>query len=149
MGTITTAGGHMALTIGLALTALPLLAEPPACRPHEVLTETVMPHLEENLRHTITREKRCLMPGELPNAFPILTHSSLRGCRLGNESRSADKVAYTLLCDGSNGTTGTALWEKWNGQTRGTLQVKLGGKNMTFSQRITATPLDTGSLEIR
>jgi alkylated DNA repair protein (DNA oxidative demethylase) len=64
---------------------------------YEVTTELGMPHLEENLRYSITHEKRCLTREGLYHLFPILNHPALAGCRLG-------------------------------------------GKNMTFFQRVTAIP---------
>jgi len=108
---------------------------------YEVTSETVMPHLEENLRYATTREKRCLSHQELSFAFPILSHVSLKGCKLDNEYRLEDAVSYLLECEGGHGTTGTARWYLGADQIRGTLEVKLGGKNMTFQQRITAKPL--------
>jgi hypothetical protein len=108
---------------------------------YEVTTETGMPHLDENLRYAITRETRCLNHQEFSSAFPILSHESLKGCRLDNESRREDGVSYLLICEGGHGTTGTAQWHLAGDQFRGTLQVKLGGKNMTFYQRITAKPV--------
>ena len=108
---------------------------------YEVTTEIGMHHLEENLRYAITREKRCLMHQELSSAFPILSHESLKGCRLGKESRYEDTVSYLLICAGGHGTTGAAHWYLGADQIRGTLDVRLGGKNMTFYQRIVAKPV--------
>jgi hypothetical protein len=108
---------------------------------YEVTTETVMPHLEENLRYTTTREKRCLTHLQLAVAFPILEHPALKGCTLGHETRRGETVSYVLLCTGGHGTTGEAIWHIDPSRIRGTLNVKLGGKNMTFSQSVTALPL--------
>ena len=108
---------------------------------YEVTTEIGMPHLEENLRYAITREKRCLIHQKLSSAFPILNHESLKGCQLEKESRYGDTVSYLLICEGGHGTTGAAHWYLGADQIRGTLDVRLGGKNMTFYQRIVAKPL--------
>ena len=108
---------------------------------YEVITETAMPHLEENLRYAITNERRCLRHQQLSSAFPILNHESLKGCKLENESRNEDTVSYLLICENGRGATGTAHWYLGADQIKGTLNVKLGGKNMTFYQRITARPL--------
>ncbi len=110
-------------------------------RQYDVTTETAMPHLEENLRYTITRERRCLGHQELSSAFPILSHPALDGCKLDHESRQDAAVSYRLICEGGHGTTGNARWQVGEQQIRGTLNVKLGGKNMSFYQRVTATPL--------
>jgi|SRR5581483_8119985 len=108
---------------------------------YEVTTETLMPHLEENLRYTTTHERRCLAHLELASAFPILRHPALQGCGLANETHKDDTVSYVLVCTGGHGTTGGAIWHIDGSRIRGTLSVKLGGKNMTFSQHITALPL--------
>jgi len=46
-----------------------------------------------------------------------------------------------LVCEGGHGTTGRAIWQLGRTHSVGTLSVKLGGKNMTFSQRVTARAL--------
>jgi hypothetical protein len=105
---------------------------------YRVTTETVMPHLEENLRYAITHEARCFAPEDLATGFPVLTHPALEGCLLEHETRHDDVVSYTLVCDGAHGTTGNAVWELGERRITGTLNVRLGGKNMTFYQRMTA-----------
>jgi hypothetical protein len=108
---------------------------------YEVTTETGMPHLEENLRYTTTHEKHCLAHRQLAAAFPVLSHPALQGCSLQNETRHNDTLSYALVCPSGHGTTGEAIWQIDGHRIRGTLNVKLGGKNMTFYQRITALPL--------
>jgi len=112
-----------------------------APRLYEVVTETGMPHLEENLRYTITREERCLSQADLASAFPVLSHAALKGCTLGDETRQDDTVSYALACEGGHGTTGHATWRVGEHQISGLLSVRLGGKNLTFYQRITGKPL--------
>src|SRR4051794_1878007 len=114
---------------------------------YAITTETSMPHLEENLRYATTREQRCLEQEELWIAFPVLQYAALKDCRLEQGSRQADAVSYTLVCEGGHGTTGRATWQLGPTQSTGTLSVKLGGKNMTFSQRVTATLLDACTSE--
>jgi hypothetical protein len=107
-------------------------------RLYEVITETGMPHLEENLRYAVTRENRCLAGEDLASAFPILKSASLADCKLQHESRHGDAISYILICAGGHGTTGNASWRVGEQLIVGTLSVKLGGKNMTFFQRVTA-----------
>jgi hypothetical protein len=125
-----------------AFTAVSLpAAETAPARLYEVITETGMPHLEENLRYAVTRENRCLTDEELASAFPILKSASLADCKLQRESRVADVDSYLLVCTGGHGTTGNASWRSGEQLMVGQLDVKLGGKNMTFFQRVTAKPL--------
>ena len=108
---------------------------------YELTTETGMPHLEENLRYANTTRRQCLVLSQLTSAFPILRHPALEGCKLENELRQPQSLSYQLVCVGGHGTTGSAVWHLGEHRIRGTLDVKLGGKNMTFFQRITAIPL--------
>ena len=125
-----------------AFTAVSIPAsETMPARLYEVITETGMPHLEENLRYAVTRENRCLAGEDLASAFPVLSHASLADCKLRHESRHGDVVSYLLVCDGGHGTTGSASWRVGERLMVGTLNVKLGGKNMTFFQRVTAKEL--------
>jgi hypothetical protein len=110
-----------------------------SARLYEVTTETGMPNLEENLRYTVTRDERCLARKDLGSAFPVLRHPSLTGCELREESQRDDTITYVLVCEGAHGTTGSATWRMGEHVIRGTLDVKLGGKNMTFYQRVTGT----------
>lgn len=124
---------------------------PSALRAYAVTTETGMPHLEENLRYAVVRETRCLDPHDPGAVFWMLRHEALQDCRLertptpdANADADADAALsahYTLICTGGHGTTGNAVWELAPEALRGTLSVRLGGKNMTFYQRIVARPV--------
>jgi hypothetical protein len=130
------------LTLLGAFSAVSIVAsETSPARLYEVITQTGMPHLDENLRYATTRENRCLTGEELASAFPILKSASLADCKLRHESRLGDVVSYVLVCDGGHGTTGSATWRIGEQLTVGTLNVKLGGKNMTLFQRVTARPV--------
>src|SRR5262245_270940 len=93
-------------------------------RLYQVTTETVMPHLEENLRYAITHEERCLAEHDLATEFPILAHPALQGCALEHATRRDEVISYTLICTGAHGTTGNAIWELGERQVTGTLNVK-------------------------
>ena len=100
-----------------------------------------MPHLEENLRYATTRVEQCLTDEQLFHRFPVLSHVALQDCQLAPEIQQSEAATYRLVCSGGHGTTGDAVWRIGEHSLRGTLTVKLGGKNMTFYQRVTATPL--------
>jgi len=107
---------------------------------YDIVTETDMPHLEENLRYAVRRERGCLDRHDLSTAFWMLGHVSLQDCKLVKAGEDVSSATYQLQCDGGHGTTGEARWQFESGHLTGTLRVRLGGKNMTFYQRITATP---------
>jgi len=129
-----------ALLFAVAASAAATASDFMVPRLYQVTTETVMPHLEENLRYAITHEERCLAEHDLATEFPILDHPALRGCALEHAARRDEVISYTLICTGAHGTTGNASWELGQRQVSGTLNVKLGGKNITFYQRIVAVP---------
>jgi hypothetical protein len=126
------------------LTGIACGVQPPpdaAAFNYRLTTEISMPHLEENLRYATTHETRCLTRTELLTAFSALDHPSLRGCSLHPARETEDTIIYDLACHPDHGTTGEAYWQIGTRDLRGTLRVRLGGKNMTFYQRITAVPL--------
>ena len=126
----------------VALVTFPLACDSSApARLYDLTTETSLPHLEENLRYAVARTQQCLTRKDLASAFPILAHPSLDGCQLREQTSDEETIAYVLQCENSSGTTGTATWQVGDRSIRGTLDVKLGGKNMTFSQRVTGTLL--------
>ncbi|HUL65115.1 MAG TPA: DUF3617 family protein [Burkholderiaceae bacterium] len=116
-------------------------AQPFAPRLYAVATETGLPHLEENLRYATTRSRLCLGRPQLATAFPILQHEALKGCTLDHERSSGASLSLHLTCEGGSQTTGAAEWHVDELGIHGTLDVKLGGKNMTFYQRINGRPV--------
>ena len=125
-----------------------LIVGPPASpaeslptRLYSVTTETGMPHLEENLRYAVTHARRCLAQRDFRTAFPVLEHPALKGCRLDHEAREGESISYELICERGHDATGQAIWQLGEQQITATLHVKLGGKNMTFYQRLTARPV--------
>ena len=116
-------------------------AETVPLRLYDVRTETGMPNLEENLRYAVVTAKRCLNTQDLSRVFWMLDDVSLQDCKLIKTTESADRADYSLQCSGGHGTTGNARWQLGPGTIAGTLDVRLGGKNMTFFQRITARPV--------
>jgi hypothetical protein len=129
-----------ALRMAVALLSSTVWASDETVRPgtYDITAQTVMPHLEENLRYATTRERRCLRSQDLPSVFPILRHQSFEGCELGDASRHGDTIRYLLVCKNPQVATGTARLDAGPGRITGLLEIKMGGKNMTFSQRVEA-----------
>lgn len=105
---------------------------------YDITARTEMPHLEESLRYAATREHRCLHAHELASVFPVLQHPSLEGCKLAEESRHGDAIRYLLVCASPEVATGAAWLDGGADRVAGLLEVKMGGKNMTFAQRVEA-----------
>ena len=116
---------------------------------YQITTEIGMPHLDENLRYATMREKQCLDHQELSSLFPILHHNAFTGCKLDQEYRHGKTVSYVLICEEAHGMSGGAQWQLGGAEIHGTLEVKLGGKNMTLYQRVTAKLLSECVTETR
>ena len=100
---------------------------------YEIVWQTVMPHLDE-MRRISDRETRCLR-GTASELFPVLRQPALRGCDLG----ASGAGRYQLACASERVASGSATLSAEPATLRGTLTIKMGGKNMTFSQHVTAT----------
>lgn len=127
------------LALGFALSSV--ANDLPARRLYQMSTHTGMPHLDENLRYAVATEQRCLDLNDLSTAFWMLDDVSLRDCKLAKLNQSPTHASYVLQCSAGHGTSGDAAWEFTPQQLTGVMNVRLGGKNMTFYQRITARPV--------
>ena len=105
---------------------------------YAITARTIMPNLAENLRYAAIQEQRCLHEANLASVFPILRHESFQGCRLDNERHQNTDVYYQLVCKSSQVANGVAKLELKPDRINGVLDIQMGGKNMTFSQRIEA-----------
>lgn len=118
---------------GGAVAANPLL---PAGE-YVLAAQMLMPHLEE-MRRIVERSTRCLGEGDLRGFFPVMAQPALRGCEFGFPHASADSQRYVLVCQSARVATGTAELVRTREGLVGNLQIKMGGKNMTFAQRVEA-----------
>jgi hypothetical protein len=133
----------------LALLALPAAAaaEPPPlplrlpAGGYTLAAQTLMPHLDE-MRWVVRREERCFDGRDaLPALFPVMRQPALTGCRLGSGARDGERLRYVLICASERVATGSAEILPTADGAIGRLEVRMGGKNMTFSQRVEATRL--------
>lgn len=106
---------------------------------YALVAQMIMPHLDE-MRRVRTEETQCLGGDEPGALFPVLRQPALRGCRLAYETRSEETRDYVLECASARVASGRANLRLASGRITGMLEVKMGGKNMTFSQRVVATP---------
>ena len=103
---------------------------------YEITAETLLPHLEENLRYATTRSNRCLGTQDASSLFPVLTQKSFVDCSLIGTQNDREYSDYSLVCRNSEAATGSARFIIRSSGFYGLLEVKMGGKNMRFSQRI-------------
>ena len=125
--------GLLAATCFCADAATPV-ALPPG--EYELTTETVLPHLEEALRYATTRARQCLRAPEASALFPLLRHPAFTGCGLLPDAQADDGLHFTLHCANPDAASGSAVFALEGGRVAAVLALKMGGKNMTLSQRV-------------
>jgi len=103
---------------------------------YSIKTEIMMPHLETSLRYTTRKTQRCLGRENVSSLFPLLNHTSFVGCTLVRKPLENEHENFDLICLNSEAATGSARIVIDEDMFRATLYVKMGGKNMKFSQRI-------------
>ena len=135
------------------LAALGPVAVAAACQPglastltvepglYELTAQTVLPHLEESLRYATTRTRHCLGTQEASALFPLLRHEAFAGCSLVHESSTGSEAHFSLRCANPQAATGGAHFTLQPAGFQAVLDIKMGGKNMTLSQRLSAPRL--------
>jgi hypothetical protein len=123
----------------LAATSLSLGSAAPvavASGEYDLTTQTVLPHLEEALRYATTRTRQCLQDPDATAMFPLLQHQAFTGCSLVPGPPASAGRVFTLRCLNPEAATGSAVFEVDAGNVAAVLEIKMGGKNMTLSQRV-------------
>ena len=104
---------------------------------YDIAVATSMPHLDENLRYATRTERRCLPDLDASAPFWMLREPALAGCSVKPAVDEGEARVYVLACGGGNQATGRIEWDLDAGGGTGQLRVRLGGKNMTFTQHAT------------
>ncbi len=104
---------------------------------YAIHSNMVMPHLDE-MRRIIAEESRCLAEDDAHALFPVMRQPALRGCTFGFGEARDQAFHYVLVCQTARVATGTAELTHRGASVIGNLIVKMGGKNMTFAQRVEA-----------
>lgn len=107
---------------------------------YAIRSNMVMPHLEE-MRRITTDENRCVARDAATALFPVLRQPALRGCTFGFGAARPAGFQYVLVCASARVASGTVELSRQGDTINGSLIVKMGGKNMTFSQSIRARPV--------
>ena len=103
---------------------------------YELTADVQLPHLETSLRYATTRETHCLGTPEATTLFPILRHPAFVGCALVGGRPIDNHREYNLQCSNPGAATGVARVTVGRATVNAVLDIKMGGKNMTLSQRI-------------
>jgi hypothetical protein len=118
----------------LSATGVQRVAVPPG--EYDLTAQTVLPHLEEALRYATTRARQCLRDSDATGVFPLLLHPAFTGCNLVADAQASDGLHFSLHCTNPEAASGSAAFAVDGGYLSAVLELKMGGKNMTLSQRL-------------
>jgi hypothetical protein len=79
---------------------------------------------------------RCIRPSDLESgaAFAILSKNPLRTCELLDYQVTGGTASYRIACPGPNRGKAVALFDTAATTYRGSINMNMGGKNMTMSE---------------
>lgn len=79
---------------------------------------------------------RCVSPDNLKSgqAFFVLSENPLRNCDLLDYQVTDGTASYRIACPGPNRGSAVAVFETTATAYRGSIQMNMGGKNMTMSE---------------
>jgi len=126
--------GGLLAAASLSANAAAPVAIPPG--EYDLTTQTLLPHLEEALRYATTRTRQCLREPDATGMFPLLQHPAFVGCNLVRKAEVGDGLHFTLQCLNAEAASGSAVFELGASHFSAVLDLKMGGKNMTLSQRL-------------
>ena len=84
---------------------------------------------------------RCVRPADLESgeAFSILSENPLRICDLLDYQTTEGAVSYRIACPGPNKGSAVAVFQTTATTFRGSIEMNMGGKNMTMSETQSGT----------
>ena len=105
---------------------------------YRLAVRLLLPELEET-RDITVRDERCLATDEVAGLFPVLAREALQGCRLAHPRHGPKGTDYDLVCASAQVATGSArVRSADDGVLFGLLVVKMGGRQLDFSQHTVA-----------
>jgi len=84
---------------------------------------------------------RCVGPADLQSgrAFFVMSENPLKSCDLLDYEVTAGTAVYRIACPGPNRGSAVGVFDTAATSYRGTIQMNMGGKNMTMSETQAAT----------
>lgn len=114
------------------------VAEPaPQLQPgaYEVLMSLELPHVEDmGVRKTQTV---CIKEGSTRGIAVLSDNNPLARCPASNVKQTDDVLTFDLICEGHNQAVASARFQLSQDRFTGAFDMKMGGKNMTMTERQT------------
>jgi len=123
-------------SLAAILTATGSGAADPALTPglYQVEVRIGLPHVLDTTGAMIL--SRCVAAADLDSgqAFFVLSDNPLKSCDLLDYHPGPDTATYRIACRGPNMGSAVAAFEITKNSYRGTINMNMGGKNMTMSE---------------
>lgn len=120
--------------LGFAVTGSGAAEVPLAPGMYEVEVRIHLPNVQDVASPLVVA--RCIAPADLKSgrAFFVLSDNPLKACDLLDYEASGRQASYRIACPGPNRGSATGEFELWENSYRGTINMNMGGKNMTMSE---------------
>lgn len=100
---------------------------------YEVEMRLELPHVED--MNAQKRVKVCITDGGTHGIAVLSENNPLARCPASNIKQSDDELAFDLVCEGHNQAIAKAKFQLWPDRFAGAIDMKMGGKNMTMTER--------------
>lgn len=102
---------------------------------YEVQMKLELPHVEDmGVQRTATV---CITDGGTHGIVVLSENNPLARCPASNIRQSGDELTFDLVCEGHNQAIAQARFQLWPDRFVGAFDMKMGGKNMTMTERQT------------
>lgn len=117
---------------GFAVAETSALLQPGA---YEVRMKLELPHVEDmGVQKTSTV---CITEGGTHGIVVLSENNPLVRCPASNIKLAGDELSFDLICEGHNQAVAWAKFQLWPDRFVGAFEMKMGGKNMTMTERQT------------
>lgn len=122
----------------LAMPAMAMASDESKLKPgeYEVKMRLELPHVENNGVEKL--EKVCITNGGTHGIVVLSENNPLARCPSSNIKEENGDLSFELVCAGHNQAIARARFELWPDRFVGAFEMKMGGKNMTMTERQSA-----------
>ena len=119
----------------LAVSPLHVFADEARLEPgeYEIQMRLELPHLEDM---GASKTAAVCLTGEPPYGLVVLSDNNpLARCPMSNVRRTGDALTFDIICEGGNQGIASANFTLGRARFAGAITMKMGGKNMTMTER--------------
>lgn len=100
---------------------------------YEVEMRLELPHIEDMGAQRTA--KVCITDSSTHGIIVLSENNPLGRCPASNVRQIGDELSFDLVCEGHNQAVAWAKFRLWPDRFAGAFEMKMGGKNMTMTER--------------